>query len=88
MSFMVLSCKKTTELIEKQNIQGLGIIERFQLKTHQSMCNVCTSYVKQSAIIDKAIQKLIEEEIAKLDPKLDEETRNRIIEKISESQGQ
>lgn len=52
---LMLSCFKATELIEKSTVVRLSSIERFQLKIHLSVCDVCKQYKGQSELIDKAI---------------------------------
>ncbi len=52
----MLSCKKATELIEKQSLVGLSAKEKFRLHLHTSMCDGCTAYQKQSLLIDKLLR--------------------------------
>lgn len=59
MNKMVNSCKKTTELIDKQAMTSLSIKERLQLYVHKSMCKTCTAYEHQSKFIDTAIWRWI-----------------------------
>lgn len=56
MNKLFLSCLKATELIEKQLIFKLNRKEEIQLKAHKLMCSACTSYEKQSQIIEKGIE--------------------------------
>ncbi len=56
MSYLMLSCKRATELIEKKLLVGLSFRERAQLSFHNSMCEACTVYEKQSGKIDKLLQ--------------------------------
>lgn len=51
----MLSCKKATELMEKQSLVGLSAREKFRLRLHTSMCDGCTAYQKQSLLIDKIL---------------------------------
>ncbi len=48
---------KATELLEKKLYFKLSTKETLQLKMHKSMCEACSSYQKQSILIDKAIAK-------------------------------
>lgn len=77
MNFLMLSCRKATELMEKKTHTELGPIENIQLFMHKQMCDGCRLYEKQSQIIDhllrkkstppdapdKAIQKTLSEEV-------------------------
>ena len=51
----MLSCKKATELIEKESIFALSLKEKAQLYMHKSMCDACTAYEKQSKKIDELL---------------------------------
>lgn len=51
----ILSCKKTTELIEKKSVVALSFKEKMQLYMHKSMCDACTAYEKQSKKIDELL---------------------------------
>ena len=59
MNKLFLSCLKASELIEKKMHIKLSFTERIQLKAHKTMCNACTMYEKQSAIIEKGIERHI-----------------------------
>ena len=54
MKWLMLSCRKSTELMEKESFAGLKALEKIQLFLHTSMCDACTSYYKQSHFIDNA----------------------------------
>lgn len=55
MNILFLSCQKASELIEKQNLFKLTILEKIQLKIHKAMCKACELYEKQSIIIEKGL---------------------------------
>ncbi|MBI5857583.1 MAG: hypothetical protein HZB42_08015 [Sphingobacteriales bacterium] len=59
MNYLMLSCKKATELIEKKSLFGLSWKENIQLKVHTKMCNACSTYQKQSKEIDTLLEKHI-----------------------------
>lgn len=46
------SCKKATEMVEKQHAFGLSIAEKLTLKLHVTICKACRGYQKQSNLID------------------------------------
>lgn len=56
MNFLMLSCKKATELIEKKSLFGLNWKENMQLKVHTKMCDACSHYQKQSHQIDAMLE--------------------------------
>ncbi len=55
-----LSCLRATELIEKRKIVPLTVSEKFKLFIHTKMCKVCNNYIKESDLMDKAIEVLHE----------------------------
>lgn len=59
MNYLMLSCKKATELIEKRTLVKLSFKEKVQLRLHKSMCDACTAYEKQSRKIDELLHKHI-----------------------------
>jgi hypothetical protein len=79
---MVNSCKKTSELIDKQQITSLSAKEKLQLQVHKSMCNTCTAYELQSKLIDTVISKWFG---TKSNPKMkfSEERKTKIIDEIN-----
>jgi hypothetical protein len=76
------TCKKTTELIDKQMFTPLTLKERMQLQAHKAMCQTCNTYEKQSKLIDALIGKWFAADAKKETSKLDEEKKNKIIEEI------
>jgi hypothetical protein len=56
---MMISCIKSTELMEKRNVVGLSPYEKINLFFHKSMCDACTAYEKQSKMIDKLLHRHI-----------------------------
>ena len=62
MNYLMLSCKKATELIEKRSILILSLKENIQLKVHTKMCDTCTNYQKQSKEIDVILEKYVHDE--------------------------
>jgi len=59
MTYLMLSCRKATELIEKKITFSLNPMEKTQLFLHTSMCNACRSYEKQSKFLDRALYKYL-----------------------------
>ncbi|MEO8962677.1 MAG: hypothetical protein ABI325_12405 [Ginsengibacter sp.] len=85
MQWLMLSCKKATELIEKKLLINLSFREKMQLKMHKGFCDACTAYEKQSKLIDKLLNKHIhiESDEVKNDQIIEnEELKKRILDKI------
>jgi hypothetical protein len=81
----MLSCKKATELIEKKLLTKLSFREKVQLKMHKTLCDACTSYEKQSKLMDELLSRHIHNDDAhiKNDGIVEnEELKKKIIEKI------
>jgi hypothetical protein len=57
MNILMLSCRKATELIEKDLYFKLSLIEKIQLRMHISMCDFCTRYKKQSGLLHNILQR-------------------------------
>ncbi len=58
MQRMMFSCKKATEMIEKNSIVGLSFPENIQLKMHTAICTACKKYESQSKIIDLVLAQI------------------------------
>ena len=85
MQWLMLSCRKATELIEKKLLTNLSFREKVQLKMHKSFCDACTTYEKQSKLIDKLLYKQIHKESDEVENDEvveNEELKKRILDKI------
>ena len=79
----MLSCKKATELIEKDLLVGLSRKERLKLRVHLSMCDGCKAYQKQSQQIDKFLAHHIGKDNTEIIPILENKVlKDRIITKL------
>lgn len=87
MNIVMLSCKRSAELVEKQLHFKLSSMENVQLKMHHSMCQSCKRFKLENDFIDHAIQKRshtaaknseLEQKIV-----LSDSAKSRIIESIS-----
>ena len=67
MNILILSCLKATELIEKKLHFKLSFKEKLQLKMHKMMCDACRLYEKQSALLEKGIEKQQETTFEEID---------------------
>lgn len=68
---IMLSCKKATELIEKNQVSGLSFKESLQLKAHKMVCEACRNYEKQSIFLEKVIQKQFNKPTGDFHPDID-----------------
>ncbi len=59
--FLMFSCKKATELINKNELIGLSLSEKIILLHHNTICRTCNHYQKKSAIIENIITKSFNE---------------------------
>ncbi|RTY88629.1 hypothetical protein EKM02_00270 [Flavobacterium sp. RSP49] len=84
MNLIVNSCKKTTELMDKQLLTALSVKEKMQLQVHKTMCKTCSAYENQSKIIDSIICKWFTGS-AIITVKLPEDKKAKIIEAIKEA---
>lgn len=83
MNFLMLSCKKASELIDKKSIVKLSLKEKVMLQMHTSMCDACASYQKQSKILDDLLQKSIQRSNETLIPLFANiELKQQIISKL------
>lgn len=81
MRILLKSCKKTTELIDKQMLTSLTLKEKLQLKAHKSICKTCNGYEKQSKLLDAFLSKRFANS-DKIISNLDEVKKIKIIEEI------
>lgn len=57
----MISCFKSTQLIEKQHLFKLTFIEKIQLKLHTKMCKTCAAYQYKSNLIEKGISNYVQQ---------------------------
>ena len=50
------SCRRVSMLIEMRRARKLNLVERIGLRYHLGICNCCTTYEKQSAMIDRWLE--------------------------------
>lgn len=79
MNYLMLSCKRATELIEKKSILGLTWKENIQLKMHTKMCDACSNYQKQSKEIDTLLEKHLHNDDESKVPMLENEQLKKSI---------
>lgn len=52
-----VSCRKASELIEQRELRSLGACKRLGLWYHLRICAACKTYEKQSALIDRWLER-------------------------------
>lgn len=55
----MLSCRRATELMEKELHFKLNTIEKIQLHLHTRMCDACKLYEKQNKVMDRTLTNYI-----------------------------
>jgi hypothetical protein len=55
---MILSCKEATQLVSQGMDRNLGFWERTQLRVHLAICNGCTNFSRQIALMREAMKRL------------------------------
>ena len=83
MNFLMLSCKRSTELIEKKSDSGLNLMERLQLSMHMSMCSACSAWQKHSAEMDTALHHHSDpDQLSESNESLSDEAKSNILKNI------
>jgi hypothetical protein len=83
MNIFMLSCKRATELIDKRSVSKLSLKENVMLHLHTSMCDACTTYQKQSRIINDLLHKHIQEaDDTQVPQTTNDELKKQIISKL------
>lgn len=86
MQWFLLSCRKATELIDKEFLVKLSFKEKIQLQLHKSMCSACTAYEKQSKKMDDLFHKHINNDGAEISgPTQNEGLKIKIINNLSKN---
>lgn len=77
----MITCKKATEMIERNNSNDLSMGELMKLKLHLFLCKACKIYENQSKQIDTFLKKYLTDSKASIDSKQIKETIITKIEK-------
>ncbi|MGY3053019.1 hypothetical protein ACVWYG_001216 [Pedobacter sp. UYEF25] len=85
LNWLMLSCKRATELMEKKSFVGLSTKEKISIRLHTSICDGCAIYQKQSLLIDKLLQQRTNRLYSVDAPDIrNDELESRIISKLNE----
>lgn len=74
------NCKKATLLIEKQHLEGITPTEKSELEYHLSLCEMCNTFMEQSAAINQMVKQLFHP--GKNELKLEDEFKKLLQQKI------
>ena len=77
---MLENCRKATLLIEKQYTDGITPKEKSELEYHLILCEMCNTFLKQSAAINQMVRKLSHP--GKNELKLPEEFKEQLQKQI------
>lgn len=78
----MLSCKQTSQLISQSLDRRLSGRERLALRFHLMMCDACTRFGKQLAMLRLAVRRLTQEIEQNESVQLSQEARKRITHAI------
>ncbi|RRJ90845.1 hypothetical protein [Flavobacterium macacae] len=82
---MLDNCKKATFLIEKQQSGKIGFKEKLELEYHLSICEMCNTFMKQSAAINQFVKKVFQRgKTVKLDDGFKAELQKQIDAKLDQ----
>lgn len=59
MHWIMLSCKRSAQLMEKKLQFGLSPVEKLQLSMHKKACKYCTAFEKQNEFIEEILNQSI-----------------------------
>ena len=59
LGILTFSCMRITEMVESQERSKLSFGDRMKYNLHLAFCKACRSYEKQSALIGKALGRLM-----------------------------
>ncbi len=86
---LMLSCRKATELMEKELHFKLSFIEKIQLRMHTSMCHACSAYQKNNILLEKKIKNHVSspnEEKQYKHVKLSEDFKKELVKNLENNQ--
>ena len=81
-NILMLSCKKASELIDKQSVIKLSFKEKVLLRMHTSMCDGCNAYQKQSKFLDEFLQNHVQRNESNVPQIKNNELKQQIISKL------
>lgn len=86
MQWIMLSCRKATEMIEKKLLIKLSFKQKVQLKIHKRLCDACTAYEKQSKNLDELFYKHFKNiDTTPPETTINEDLKKKIIDSLPEN---
>ena len=84
---MLDNCRRATLLIEKQHTEGITPKEKSELEYHLNICEMCNTFMEQSAVINQMVKKLLhpEKNELKLAEGFKEQLQKKIDAKLDQS---
>ncbi|MEZ4805691.1 MAG: hypothetical protein R2852_09470 [Bacteroidia bacterium] len=83
MSTLMISCRKASELVEKNNFEPLSFSDKMKLKIHTHICKTCTAYGQQSQLLEQLLNEHFGEHSSKyVNQANNEELKTKIISEI------
>lgn len=84
---MLDNCKKATFLIEKKQTGQIALKERLELEYHLGICEMCNTFMKQSAVINQFVKKVFHsgKSEVKLEDSFKEQLQKHIDAKLNQS---
>ena len=79
---IIWNCKQATFLIEKRQVGKITLQEKLELQWHLKGCDACTTFIKQSALINQFVKDLFQPE--KSESQLEEEFKKGLQKHINE----
>ena len=81
LGLVTFSCMRITEMVESKERHKLSFGDRIRYTVHLTFCKLCRSYEKQSALIGKALSKLMSSNPKDL-VSMDDTAKQKILEKL------
>lgn len=80
-------CDETTCRLSESRDRKLSVIERVKLRTHLWICDWCTNYGKQIALIDEAVKQQAQDDESKMHihQQMSEAARQKIKKALSDN---
>lgn len=86
MGIVMISCRRSTELMEKKTVFPLSFKENLQFILHKKMCRTCSTFYKSSKKIDNSLNQLFSKSKNRGNKVLSEESKAAILKKIKKEQ--
>lgn len=82
--FIMISCRRASELMSQQLDRPLSLSEKARLHTHLFICRSCPKTLHQFEILRQASQQYLQAKSHTHDHVLDEQAKHRILTKLQQ----